>query len=318
MKIIGWLFSHTILILVVIAVIYGYMFWGNLAGEDTPAGKAIAYLSSEFVEVEEFVAAVKAKQAKLSNNDASGQAVAESEPTESASNEANAENNKRNIEQQPVSISYSHNQVQIKQDSTGVLERQSTAGDTQEAEAKIAAGTESMSIAKSTHAATPASAKVAVTDMAVTEDNSSVMSGDAMTNRAKASNAKETFVSEEIAKQLAKVDERGKVIDSGSQNDALTANWITARKSFYQRNYALSEKSYQQVIDSSEDNYDAYGELGNVYFNQGKNKQAASAYYEAAVIFVKKGRLSRARGLMSLLQRLDKAKAVELQKLIDS
>ena len=58
MKIIRWLLSHTFLILLIITVIYGYMFWGNLAGEDTPAGKAIAYLSSEFVEVEEFIADV--------------------------------------------------------------------------------------------------------------------------------------------------------------------------------------------------------------------------------------------------------------------
>ena len=67
MKIIRWLLSHTFLILLIVAVIYGYMFWGNLAGEDTPAGKAIAYLSDEFVEVESFVDAVKSKQAELAS-----------------------------------------------------------------------------------------------------------------------------------------------------------------------------------------------------------------------------------------------------------
>ena len=78
MKIIRWLLSHTFLILIIVAVIYGYMFWGNLAGEDTPAGKALTYLSNEFVEVEEFIAAVKAKQAQLTEDKPSA-AVAKSE-----------------------------------------------------------------------------------------------------------------------------------------------------------------------------------------------------------------------------------------------
>ena len=74
MKIIRWLLSHSFLILLIVVVIYGYMFWGNLFGKETPAGKAIAYLSSEFVEVEEFVNAVKAKQAQLSGEKISPQA----------------------------------------------------------------------------------------------------------------------------------------------------------------------------------------------------------------------------------------------------
>ncbi|MFV9615936.1 MAG: hypothetical protein ACNYZG_08270, partial [Gammaproteobacteria bacterium] len=71
MKIIRWLLSHTVLILLIVAVIYGYMFWGNLAGEDTPAGKALAYLSNEFEEIDEFVAAIKAKQEKSSQQKSS-------------------------------------------------------------------------------------------------------------------------------------------------------------------------------------------------------------------------------------------------------
>jgi tetratricopeptide (TPR) repeat protein len=72
------------------------------------------------------------------------------------------------------------------------------------------------------------------------------------------------------------------------------------------------------VIDNTEDNFDAYGELGNVYFNQGKKQQAASAYFEAAAILIKKGQVNRAQSLMGLLRHLDKAKADELQALIES
>jgi hypothetical protein len=65
MKIIRWLLSHTFLILLIVGVIYGYIYWGNLLGKETPVGKTVAYLSGEFVEVKDFVDAIKAKQARL-------------------------------------------------------------------------------------------------------------------------------------------------------------------------------------------------------------------------------------------------------------
>ena len=276
MKIIRWLLSHIFLILFIIVVIYGYMFWGNLLGEDTPAGKAIAYLSDEFPAVEDFVAAVKEKQAKLSG----------SEDAPSASSESTSA---------APGISYSYNQTQITQDAQGVVEKGESA----------AAGAASAPVSED------------VTDQASADLAADSRSSSAAQPQMQPQ-AEEKFVSAEIEKQLDNVDQQGKVIDPALASDEVRKNWVTARKSFYQRNYEQSEKSYQQVIDSTEDNFDAYGELGNVYFNQGKNKQAASAYYEAAAILVKKGQVSRARSLMGLLRHLDRTKADELQKLIDS
>jgi len=294
MKIIRWLLSHIFLILLIIVVIYGYMFWGNLLGEDTPAGKAIAYLSEEFPVVEEFVAAVKEKQAKLSD----------SEDTPSASSEGTPA--------APV-ISYSYNQTQITQDAQGVVEKSEPA--------KVGSG-----VAPAAEVLTD---QVSISQQAADMARGGSSSSAAMTTDARSMKvqpaqpqmqpaAEETFVSAEIEKQLDNVDEQGKVIDPALASEEVRKNWVTARKSFYQRKYEQSEKSYQQVIDSTEDNFDAYGELGNVYFNQGKNKQAASAYYEAAAILVKKGQVNRARSLMGLLRNLDRTKADELQKLIDS
>jgi len=133
---------------------------------------------------------------------------------------------------------------------------------------------------------------------------------------------KDTFVSADVSTQLDNVDEHGRLVQGELKQDsqpggAIRVNWIAARKSFYQRKYDLSEQSYQKVIDSTEDNVDAYGELGNVYFNQGKKEQAASAYFEAATILVRNGQVNRAQSLMGLLRHLDKSKASELQKLID-
>ncbi|MBE9568754.1 MAG: hypothetical protein IMF14_08660, partial [Proteobacteria bacterium] len=90
-------------------VIYGYMFWGNLTGKDTPAGEAIAYLSSEFESVGTFVSAVKNKQAKLSAE------RSESETGKSAETAAG------NAQQpSPATISYSHNQTPVRQSSADV------------------------------------------------------------------------------------------------------------------------------------------------------------------------------------------------------
>jgi len=297
MKIIRWLISHSLLILLIVVVIYGYMFWGNLAGEDTPAGKALAYLSSEFVEVEDFITAVKNKQAKLSGQNSSDQKPAAeltAEPetvavvtdTETATqNQADAavtkntqprSNEQRSIEQKPVSISYSHNQMQVKQNSAGIVEAE----------------------------------KIEVNQAQSSQQKEAVAT-------------KDKFVSAEVEEQLNSVNERGKVISDSQQQaensgDEVKSTWIAARKSFYQRKYDLSEQNYQKVIDNTEDNFDAYGELGNVYFNQGKKEQAASAYFEAAAILVRKGHVDRARSLMGLLRHLDKSKADELKKLIDS
>ena len=281
MKIIRWLLSHTFLILLIVAVIYGYMFWGNLAGEDTPAGKAIAYLSDEFVEVESFVEAVKSKQAELaSERSPAEKPVGQAEPELSAERSNTPDVEQQAIVQQPVNISYSHNQQPVKQSSTAVSDTNAGKG-----AQVIASG--------------PISPPAA---MMATAGNG----------------AAEKFIPPEIEKQLSNVDEQGKVIDPSQASISVKESWITARKSFYQRDYEKSIQSYQDVIDNTEDNFDAYGELGNVYFNQGKKQQAASAYFEAAAILIKKGQVSRAQSLMGLLRQLDKARAEELQALIES
>jgi hypothetical protein len=130
--------------------------------------------------------------------------------------------------------------------------------------------------------------------------------------------AQGTFVPAEVNRQLDNISERGEIIDPSQPTGAIRDKWIEARKLFYQRNYALSEQAYKQVIDSTKDNFDAYGELGNVYFKQHKDKEAASAYFEAAAILIRKGQAYRARSLVGLMRHLDKNKAVELQQLLDA
>ncbi len=371
MKTIRWFLSHFFLILLVVIVIYGYMFWGNLAGEKTPAGKALAYLSSEFVEVDEFIKAVKARQAQLSTEQAPAEAEAaveaQSDKVQSDSEPANVVADSmpsddmaldetpepppatvisvteveetvvvaRNIEQQPVSISYSHNQMRVKQNSIGQIESQV---ETPAQEDQSSASTEP-EIQAEADAVEPepvavrheAVANVELSPETASQDETEATAATAADVAAPEIAAAETaapetavteitdhFVSPKIEQQLNNVDKNGKVINPALKTYAIRDSWVIARKSFYQRKYELSEKSYRDVINNTTDNYDAYGELGNVYFNQGKNTEAAAAYFEAASILVRKGQLGRAKSLMGLLRHLDESKAVDLKKLIDS
>ena len=94
--------------------------------------------------------------------------------------------------------------------------------------------------------------------------------------------------------------------------------WISAREEYHRGNIDESIRNYQQVIANSSDNYDAYGELGNVYMSRGKYREAASAYFEAASILVKLGHAGRAKSLLPTLGRLDRSKAEELNQLISA
>ncbi len=364
MKIYRWLFSNFILILLIITVIYSYMFWGNLTGSQTPGGKAIAYLSSEFVEVEEFVNAIKAKQQarqQLRQTESTGaiaeQTVVTAAQTDTHSHKTAGKERQHTVAEDsevdstveasvkkekpavafkndirqlpPVTISYSQNQVRVKQSSAGILEKQTVAIKTvskppaeQEAllveaepkEQQAASQQKSVLSAKAdntTPAAPPVNALKSPGTSTTVESDTPQPANVSTINR-------DTFVPTDIEQQLNNVDAHGQVIDAAKQNSDIREAWVVARKSYYQRNYSLSEQSYKQVIENTEDNFDAYGELGNVYFNQGKNEQAASAYYEAATILVHKGQLHRARSLTGVLRHLDKNKAEALQKLMNA
>lgn len=281
MKIIRWFFSHIILVLLIVVVIYGYVFWGRLVDSDTPGGKAIAYLSNKFAPTNESVE---------NSMDASSKSFV-------VNNELPSGENLISGQQSNVSVS----------DASSTIE-----------DATVSAS------------AVNTNKKPFVTSDVVEQLDSFDGAGvvvDANTRTSAVDTAKDVFISPDVEAKLNNtndnVNDIGETVAASQLNTKVEstdvkANWIAARTSYHQRNYELSEKSYQQVIDNTEENYDAYGELGNVYFNQGKNAQAASAYYEAAAIFVRMGQLSRAESLIGLLWRLDPSKADELQKLIDS
>lgn len=115
-------------------------------------------------------------------------------------------------------------------------------------------------------------------------------------------------------------------VDSGN-NDTAALNEITidsagstekmktlARQSFWNGNSFLSEKFYLGLMKYEDSDPDIYGELGNVYYAQGKWKQAGEAYYEAAIRLLDLKQNDQVVYLLRVIQGLDTESADKLKQ----
>jgi predicted Zn-dependent protease len=92
-----------------------------------------------------------------------------------------------------------------------------------------------------------------------------------------------------------------------------------AREAYWLREYDTAESKYLALTRLEPDNPDGYGELGNMYFSQGKWDQAATAYYAAGVRLVEQGLLEQAEELIAVIRGLNGANADDLeQKIADA
>jgi hypothetical protein len=91
-----------------------------------------------------------------------------------------------------------------------------------------------------------------------------------------------------------------------------------AREAFWLHNYDDAEKNYRALTELEPQNPDGYGELGNMYFSQGRWEEAAAAYYAAGIRLITEGRLDSARELVIVIRGLNGQQADELDKLITS
>lgn len=255
MKLIRWILSNIILIAFVLALTYAYVYWDNLTGEDTPAGKALAYLSEEFDEVREFL-----DEYDISTGGEADEVVAEAESTAvdvAAPAQQPAQQPPQQPLQQPVAAVQPTQPVQPQP-----MTRPQPGSETRPPMQPFASREPQPPVEPAQAPSPAASAAAAGTEVSTRE------------------------------------------------------LWIDARKEFHRGNIEASVNNYKAVIANSENNYDAYGELGNVYLNSGNRKEAAAAYYEAAAILVKQGQRARAASLMHMLGRLDPGKAQALQNLL--
>ena len=122
----------------------------------------------------------------------------------------------------------------------------------------------------------------------------------------------ENIAAKSVPKQeqitLAEVKDK----DTSSERDLL----IDARIAFNKGNVSTSEKLYLELIELEQDNPDAFGELGNVYYFQGKWNKAGLAYYEAAVRLIAEGNYSQVSYLQRVISGLNTEYSEKLSQLM--
>ncbi len=94
----------------------------------------------------------------------------------------------------------------------------------------------------------------------------------------------------------------------------LRTAWVQARRAYVGGNHAEAENLYKTLVETHPDEPDVAGELGNLYYTQGKNAEAAAMYFEAGQRMLRGRTPERAGILLGILNRLDKNKASELRK----
>jgi len=102
---------------------------------------------------------------------------------------------------------------------------------------------------------------------------------------------------------------------TGPQNDRdklLSA----ARRAYWKGELDRSIGYYRQLTQDYPEEPDFFGELGNVFREQGEMELAAKAYYDAAVLLVNRGDRERAGSLAEAISRLSDEYAESLQQLL--
>jgi tetratricopeptide (TPR) repeat protein len=91
-----------------------------------------------------------------------------------------------------------------------------------------------------------------------------------------------------------------------------------ARQAFWARDMARAERLYQKITKADEANIQAWGELGNIYYQQARWQDAAAAYTEVALRLVDKGDIPQAMYMQQLVSRLDGKQAQRIHERLSS
>lgn len=85
-----------------------------------------------------------------------------------------------------------------------------------------------------------------------------------------------------------------------------------ARRAYWIQDIPLAIRHYQALIQAYPNDPDSFGEIGNIYFEQGEHELAGQAYYEAASLLLRRGQTTRARELVELLEKTSPGHAESL------
>ena len=117
------------------------------------------------------------------------------------------------------------------------------------------------------------------------------------------------------AQEVNSVEEVSVVVkdsDTSSERDLL----ISARNAFNQGKFVESENYYIELTQLDNDTADIFGELGNVYYSQGKWDKAGQAYFEAAVRLIQDGDFNQVAYLQRVISGLNTEQAEKLAQLM--
>lgn len=93
---------------------------------------------------------------------------------------------------------------------------------------------------------------------------------------------------------------------------------MEARRAYWNGDIRAAVKGYQRLIDAFPDQPDYFGELGNVYYEQGAQQLAAGFYYDSARLLLERGERSRAEALADVLGKMDADAAQQLRQALAS
>ncbi len=89
---------------------------------------------------------------------------------------------------------------------------------------------------------------------------------------------------------------------------------VNARAAFARHDVLSSINAYRGYIDRNPDAVEARGELGNVYFANGRLRDAAQAYFEAAMLKLKAGDIPGAQAFLGAVRQGDGALGDDLRR----
>ncbi len=101
--------------------------------------------------------------------------------------------------------------------------------------------------------------------------------------------------------------------DKDEQADVV-AVWQSARRAAWDGNSDASVENYRALIALQPENYDAYGEMGNVLLQMGDTDGAVDAYAQAARLLSEAGYSQAASHVVNIVAKLDQNRAVQLHE----
>ena len=97
-------------------------------------------------------------------------------------------------------------------------------------------------------------------------------------------------------------------------SDDLRADWMAARKAFWDGDLQAAEAKYIKLMAAHADEPDLAGELGNMYLRQGKREEAAAMFLEAGRRMLRGPYPVRANSVIAILNGLAPERADELRR----